>query len=300
MEKVKEFFDHNYKKLLIIPLLVMLISIGIILNHKMQTGDYIDKDITLKGGVSVTVSTTKNVDIISLEKDLKSRYPNSDIRIRSITDAGKNAGVVIALTEVTPDQISDYVKQKLSVSSDDLAIESTGAALGASFFNETIRAILFAFAFMAIVIFLYFRIPIPSLAIILAPICTMFGTWAVLILIGAKLSTAGVAAMLMLIGYSVDTDILLTVRVLKRKSGVSIFEATTGAFKTGMIMTTTAIAVVGTCYFLSTSVVLKQIMLILLIGLFFDILNTWIQNAGILRMYLEKKGDKIKLHDQLN
>ena len=40
---------------------------------------------------------------------------------------------------------------------------------------------------------------------------------------------------------------------------------------------------------LTQSDVLKQIMLILLIGLLADIINTWIQNAGILRWYMEGK-----------
>ncbi len=147
---------------------------------------------------------------------------------------------------------------------------------------------------MGVVVFFYFKIPIPSLAVVLSAVCSAIGTWAVLVLFDVKLSTAGVAALLMIIGYSVDTDILLTARVMRRKTGVSIFEATVGAFKTGMVMTLTAIATVSICYFLSSSLVLKQIMLILMIGLCFDIMNTWIQNAGILRWYLEKKGDRIK------
>ena len=35
--------------------------------------------------------------------------------------------------------------------------------------------------------------------------------------LGIEISAAGIAAFLMLIGYSVDTDILLTSRALKRK-----------------------------------------------------------------------------------
>jgi preprotein translocase subunit SecF len=40
----------------------------------------------------------------------------------------------------------------------------------------------------------------------------------------------------------------------------------------------------------STAAILKTISLILIIGLLLDLMYTWIQNAGILRMYLEKKG----------
>jgi len=33
--------------------------------------------------------------------------------------------------------------------------------------------------------------------------------------------------------------------------------------------------------------VIKQIMFILMVGLVFDVVYTWIQNAGILRWYME-------------
>jgi len=36
----------------------------------------------------------------------------------------------------------------------------------------------------------------------------------------------------------------------------------------------------------------KQIMIILLIGLLVDLLMTWIQNVGILRLYLARKHGK--------
>ena len=108
---------------------------------------------------------------------------------------------------------------------------------------------------------------------------------------GLKLNTGGVAAFLMLVGYSIDTDILMSVRVLKRKEG-TVFERTIGALKTGMMMSISALIAVLTAYFLTHSAVIKEIMFILAVGLFADIIFTWIQNAGILRWHLEKKGWK--------
>ena len=92
----------------------------------------------------------------------------------------------------------------------------------------------------------------------------------------------------MLIGYSVDTDILLSTRVLKRKEG-TVMDRIYSAMKTGLTMNITTITALIVGLILSESEVISQIMIILLIGLFVDIINTWIQNVGILRMYLEKK-----------
>ena len=54
---------------------------------------------------------------------------------------------------------------------------------------------------------------------------------------------------------------------------------------------TTLIAMTATLIF-TQSEIIKQIMIILLIGLLVDLINTWIQNVGILRLYLERKARK--------
>ena len=95
----------------------------------------------------------------------------------------------------------------------------------------------------------------------------------------------------MLIGYSVDTDILLTTRVLKRKEG-TVFDRIIDSMKTGMTMSMTSLLAAVVAYTFSTSDVIKQIMIIIIIGLAFDMLNTWIQNTGILRSHLDRKAKK--------
>jgi len=94
----------------------------------------------------------------------------------------------------------------------------------------------------------------------------------------------------MLIGYSVDTDILLTTRILKEQEGL-LNERIVGAFKTGITMTLTSLLAIVIALFVvkSFSPVLTQIFTILSIGLGFDILNTWITNTSILKWYMEKK-----------
>jgi len=148
---------------------------------------------------------------------------------------------------------------------------------------------------MAIVVFLYFRTFVPSMAVILAAFSDIVVTLAIINLLGVKLSSAGIAAFLMLIGYSVDTDILLSTRVLKRKEG-TVMDRVLGAVKTGFMMTLTTIVAVIAALVFTQSEVIKQIMIILLVGLFIDMINTWIQNVGILRLYVERKERKHLQH----
>ena len=105
-----------------------------------------------------------------------------------------------------------------------------------------------------------------------------------------EISSAGIVAFLMLIGYSVDTDILLTTRILKRHEG-TLNERLSGAFKTGMTMTLTSLFAIVSALIVvkSFSVILTQIFTIISIGLVFDIFNTWVTNVSILKWYAEQK-----------
>ena len=135
----------------------------------------------------------------------------------------------------------------------------------------------------------YIKKSVPAFAVILSAFASIIMTLALIDFLGIKLSTAGIVAFLMLIGYSVDTDILLTTRLLKRKE--SINKALFGAFKTGTTMTVTSIIAITTALIAiySFESVLNQIFTILLIGLGFDLFNTWITNASIIKWYVQNK-----------
>lgn len=288
-QRAIEIYDTKYKQLLIIPIAMLVLAIIQIGIQTATTGDFVNKGISLKGGS--TISLLKSADSAELQEHLSRTFPAMDITVRSITDAGEVIGVTIESDAQTDDEIVSVVKaiqKKVTIAQDDYTIEVTGSALGSSFFRQTFIAMLIAFVLMAFVVLAYFRTFIPSIAVILAAFSDIVVTLAIFNLTGMKLSTAGIAAFLMLIGYSVDTDVLLTSRLLKRKEG-TVLERLLGAIKTGMTMTTTTLVAVVVALIITNSPVVRQIMLILFIGLIVDIINTWIQNAAILRVYLEKK-----------
>jgi preprotein translocase subunit SecF len=97
----------------------------------------------------------------------------------------------------------------------------------------------------------------------------------------------------MLIGYSVDSDVLLTNRVLKRQGKLN--EKLKGAFDTGISMTTTTLAATIAMLvvaWIGSVQILTEIAAVLLIGLVFDLLNTWLTNVAILKWYVQKGGGK--------
>jgi preprotein translocase subunit SecF len=281
-------YDKHYKALLVLSFLLLLASIGVLVNHKIQTGEFVSKGVSLKGGLTLTIPTSR-ADIHGLQSALSARFPAADISVRSIAEAGELKALIIEASDVAEDGLIAALQANgFSMSPGTYSAEVMGSSLGQSFYRQTIIAVLFAFLFMAIVVFITFRTPLPSLFVILAAASEILSTLAVIDLLGVKLSTAGVAALLMIIGYSSDTNILLTAKVLKHK-GSTAFERTITTMRTGVLMTLTAFAATMVGYFVTQSDIVKQIMLIISIGLLFDLVYTWLQNAGILRWYFERK-----------
>ncbi len=292
MTENKNFHDKYYKLLLVIPLVILILALIQIGVTYSKTGDFMQKDISLTGGTSITLYD--KIDINKLTQDLSGKL--DDISTKSIYDlVTREQKAVIIQTKTEGDQarqiLEDYLGYNLT--SENSSFEFTGSSLSESFYKQLIIAIIIAFIFMGLVVFIIFRTLIPSSAVIISAFADIIMTLALFNVLGMKMSTAGIVAFLMLIGYSVDTDILLTTRILKRREG-TLNERIFGAFKTGITMTLTSLLAVLFALFVvrSFSVVLTQIFTILVIGLGFDILNTWITNVGILKWYAKSKERK--------
>jgi len=286
----KNWYDKYYKFILLIPIIVLLIGIIFLYSFQNKNGDIILKDVSLTGGTTITVFDS-GISIEDVTNTLSEQFP--DIKIRKISDfrSGLQRGFILETQQelnVIRPALQNYLGYKLT--QENSSVEFSGAELSQGFYQQFRLSILLAFIFMAIVVFIIFRTIIPSLAVILAAFSDIILTIVVVDLLGINLSTAGVIAFLMLIGYSVDTDILLTTRVLKRRSE-TINERLYGALKTGVMMTLTSIAAIAVALFVvkGASPVLTQIFTILLIGLSFDLFFTWFANASIIKWYSEKK-----------
>ena len=283
-------YDKNYKKFMfisIVLLLASLIYLGIFIS---RTGDIFYKDVTLTGGTTITVYTEKTISVAEIENALKGKFNDIVVRILTDVSSGKQLAFTVE-TRADAAEIKKSLEDYLGYALDEKnsSIEFTGAALSKSFSNELIAALLLAFLFMSIVVFILFKNFLPCSYMILCAFADITIPLATIGYLGLKVSTAGIAAFLMLVGYSVDSDILLTTRVLKRKDeelNKRIFDS----MKTGMTMTLTSFIAVFIAYFIVISPVLKQVFLILSIGLLTDMIITWSFNAGLLKWYCDKRG----------
>ncbi|MEK6830405.1 MAG: protein translocase subunit SecF [Nanoarchaeota archaeon] len=287
-ESFAKWYDRNYKFLLIIPFLFLILSFISLGYTYAKTGDFIKKDISLTGGTSITVNGEPSENF---ESELKKNFADSSVR--RLTDLRTNkVNSFIIETSAKPEEIQPAIEKLLDyeLNEKNSNIEFTGSSLSSNFYKQLLTALVISFILMSLVVFLLFRTFIPSIAVISAALSDIIMSLALVNVLGMKISAAGIAAFLMLIGYSVDTDILLTTRALRRKELI-LNQRIYSAFKTGILMTLTALIAVTPIFFIVSGIPdsFRQIFIILAIGLFADILNTWLTNASLIKWYCEVK-----------
>lgn len=193
--------------------------------------------------------------------------------------------------------------ERIDLKERNLILDQFDPLLGRDFWMQGMRAILIAFLIMVFIVFFAFRDFIPSIAVILAATCDAIIAVGGMALLGISLEPASLIALLMLIGYSVDSDIMLTTRVLRRGVG-EVNERIDDAMKTGLTMTLTTLAVMLVILLASGMLInlgltqmaaLSSIASVLLLGLLGDLATTWFMNAGILKWYVEERGGKFSL-----
>ncbi len=280
-----DFPKYNIRKftpvqLITIPMIILvlaLVSVGI---TWMATGMPVTPGIDFSGGIGVTIGTSDSPEEI---KEYFAAYP-----IESIQGIDSGDGVSYLYLKFSTLDDTGYMALVSHVSDryPDAKIDLIGESFGQTLQHQSALALLISFIGMAIVVFVIFRTFIPSLAVVISAFADIAMTAGAMNVLGIPLSLGTTAALLMLIGYSVDSDILLTTRVLKRKGAFD--EKIVGAFRTGLIMTTTtfgAIAAMGIVSYIGQITIIWEISAVLLIGLAFDVMNTWLTNAGILKWY---------------
>jgi len=277
----------NYKLFIAVPILLLLLSAGILITQYNQTGEWFQRSIELKGGTLITINTVERLDTAGIENELRKKFAPVNVReTRSFEGYGT---LIETSSEADADEIIGEI-EAMGVETADISIETIGPSLGLAFWSQAQLAIITAFIFMGIIVFVIFRTFVPSVAVIMSAMSDIVITLGFMQVFGIELSLAGLAALLMLIGYSVDTDIMLTSRLLRESEEKTLGEKIRRALKTGLTMTLTSIAALTALLLSSISPVLSQIAMVLLMGLVIDIMNTWLMNSVILKWYCERRG----------
>ncbi len=328
---MKIYSSKHYKLLLIVPILILILSLyfstqveyGIDLKGGTSIVSPVNKDINVQEfqsklesnfdledlSVRQVTGATKSVyieflgektllkaqnyfknqkyeQVISLLKPTVGDLGVSNLPLKDQADAYFSKA-----RQEFKDKLISFLSSELQVESSQLSIQDIGPSLGDFFLKQATTAIILAFVFITILIFYYFRTFVLSFAAVQSAFFDVLVGYAVLGAFHIPLTLATFAPLLMLIGYSIDTDIMLNDRMIKRKSGTK-YERLNGALKTGLTMTLTAfftmLSLLIVSYYASISV-LFDISLMMVIGLLADIIATWFTNAVLVLWLMEKK-----------
>lgn len=292
LNKLYDFYYKHYKKIILFPFLLLIASFGVIGYTWVSTGSPIYTDSSIKGGVSLTFSYNNELNTELLRSELVNSLGTEDLEIIMVRSqlSGQIIGYEIQTEEgISQDSIQSVVEDFIgeSLSSDDISFGSQSSVIGRSFLSDAGSLIVVGFILMSIVSYFYFKNVIPALSITFSTFSDFVGIIAVLDLFQIKFSVATIGALLMVIGYSTDSDILLATNILKRKDK-PLKERMKSAMGTELTMDLAAVVTFSLMFFLSTTEIIKHIALILLIGIFFDVINTWGQNASLQRLYAKR------------
>lgn len=267
--------QYSMRQLVTPPLVVLAIALLVIAGWYAVTGSPVSPGIEFTGGTELIVQTDVSQATVT---DTFSKEVSS---IRAIGTDGNRYIVTFQSTE------QELLQQQANAAGYDvMQSQSNSATFGKSTQQLALYGVLGAFVGMSIVVFLLFRTFIPSLAVVLSAFSDIVVPVALMNILGIKLSLGTVAALLMLIGYSVDSDILLNNHVLRRSGG--FWESVHRAMRTGVTMTLTSISVMAVMTVVSYIFgieLLSNIGIVLVFGLTTDLMNTYMMNVTLLRWY---------------
>lgn len=271
----------NYKKMALLPIALLIICI-IYLIFIIETNQ-LAVDIDFKGGTQIQIEYDKQISETELETILK-QY---DAGVRTAKGVTTYTIFIEFDSSIKAEDVLKTLNQN-GYNFVDYSIQTIGPSLGKEFFQQAIFVLMFSFIFMAAVIFFIFRIPLPSFFLVLVVIADLVEALTFSQIFGVNLSLASFTALLLLIGYAVDDNILMITRMLKteEKNYDKIIKT---SFKTGITMVGTALVAMFALFIISASVVIDQIASVLIIGLLVDLLNSWVLNVGLMTWYVDRK-----------
>ena len=280
MKKFKyDINRYDPKKMMAVPAALFAVAAIIVVITFILTGLPVTPGIDFAGGTAVTLQTDDS------KEEIEAYFAGYDLQ--SIEE-GISGSYYLKFGPMSNEEMMEF-NDYILAGYPDAGIDQIGANFGETLQSQAYLALLFAFLGMAVVVFIAFRKLLPALTVVFAGIADITITAAVMNLFGIELSLATTAALLMLIGYSVDSNILLTTKVLKRQGKLE--EKMDGAFHTGFVMTSTTFCAILAMFFVSligNVPTLYSIAAVLLIGLICDLIFTWGFNAGMLRLYIGK------------
>ena len=275
-----DYTQYSNRQLAAVPLAVLAVALLVVAGFYVATGAPVDPGVDFTGGTELRVA------IDAPDQQAREQIGAAfDATPDSIQSVG-GSDVYVITFEQTDVSTTQLERQAEEAGFEVRSIDSTSPSFGSDNQQTALIGVVVAFAGMAVLVFAMFRTFVPSIAVVISAFSDIVIPVALMNVLGIELSLGTVAALLMLIGYSVDSDILLNNHILRRSGG--FYESTYRAMRTGVTMTLTSLAAMAVMAIAATLLsidLLASIGIILVFGLATDLMNTYMLNLSLLRWY---------------
>ena len=279
---VVDYSAYTNRQLVVVPLTLLAIALVIISGTWMLTGSPVHLGVDFTGGVETTIEAD------ATEQEVAATFDPEPESVTGVIGEDNRYIVTFRADEGggAEAQSEEIRGQAEAAGYDVLSIGDRSAAFGGDIQRQALIGVAVAFLGMSVLVALIFRSFVPSIAIVASAFSDIMIPLALMNLLGIELSLGTVAALLMLIGYSVDSDILLNNHILRRRG--DFYESTHRAMTTGVTMTTTSIVAMAVMTVVATVFqipLLPAVGIVLVFGLCADLMNTYLLNVTLLRYY---------------
>ena len=251
-----EWYYKNRKKLLIIPVILFILGIFLVQNLKLG--------VDLQGGAFIT---GKNIDVEKVKKD----FPESKITILS-----NRIVIEIPYFEIpSEDYIKNYFKHShVFFITQNLANQIKNTAINLLIISSILIGIVLLFAFKDIK---------PLIVILISIIFDVTMILAGCSILKIPLSLDVIVMILIQVGYSIDTDVVMSNYVIKEGLKYGLKKAAS----IGLTMSITsliAMLVIAGLGFLIGNIIVFRLGCVLTIGILADLIVTWLLNPNLLEV----------------
>lgn len=276
-----DYQSYSNRQLLVVPAVVFGIAVLVLVAWFIMTGSPVKLGVEFTGGSELSIQPTDSMGSPRqlIDQEFGGQYS-------SIKRVPSDGSYILTFSSKTDASLNELADKAQSLGFTIESSSSISPTFGDNSQRLAVIGIVGAFVGMSVIVFALFRVAVPSLAVVLSALSDLIIPLAFMNLVGIKLTLGTIAALLMLIGYSIDSDMLLNDYVIRRKG--DFYDMVYTAMDTGITMTITSIIAMGVMAVGGIIVgipLLRDIGMIITVGLIADIMNTYMMNVSLLRWF---------------
>lgn len=275
-----DYSEYSNKELLVVPVVLTTLAILIIGGYFVVTGSPVILGIEFVGGSELRLDPTD--DVQNPQVEIQSTFDEPPSSVQTVPADG----TYIVKFRGEGQDVGELESQAEASGFEVQSSSEISPTFGSDSQNLTVIGMLFALVGVGLLVYGLFRTFVPSIAVVLSAISDVLVPIAMMNVLGIEMTLGTVAALLMLVGYSVDSDMLLNDYVVRR--GGDYYDQVYNAMGTGITMTLTsfiAMTIMAVSSMILGVPLLRDIGLIIAFGLVVDVINTYLMNVTLLRWY---------------